>query len=171
MVGKSNPKALKLFQDWATVFTKSAHSPQNSLFFPLLQGNPPNQDQFAHDCIHHHQINHLATDLTQQLTPGKQRVSNASDFAASLAHLIDFQQSSSKRLGMRPTPTPTRNDHADAAGELPLKEEEHADKRTGGEQHTIESPQPSLPTSGVTAPSYAPQRGWPPSSLKTTHGP
>jgi hypothetical protein len=44
------------------------------------------------DCIHHHQINHLAADVIHQLTPGKRGVSNASDSAAPLTHLIDFSE-------------------------------------------------------------------------------
>jgi hypothetical protein len=68
-------------------------------------------------CRAHHTINHLATDLTQQLTPGKRRVSNVRDSAAPLAHLIHLSEArhhAINALGAPHTPPkgwprPTRN--------------------------------------------------------------
>jgi len=35
---------------------KSARFLENSLFFPLLQGDSRTRDQLAHDCLHHHAV-------------------------------------------------------------------------------------------------------------------
>ena len=57
----------------------------NSLFFSLLAGNSRTGDGFEIDCVRHHLINDIATLSFIARSPGKQRVSSASDFICGAA--------------------------------------------------------------------------------------